>query len=379
MTINGYEIIGEWHICNCGKIAQATKDGKEYFLKKYQGVVAPINNGTLDAKTFELIQKQFDDFVARKRALNARLREASELAPCDEFINGVFYVEVTEKLEGVLSPADFMLLAPDLLSNDISAKILLMTLAGSLAKLHSKGIIHGDVTHSNVMILRNLSGAYVGQLVGFDYSFPVEDIPDEIPASPEYCSPELGKYMFLEDYSEENKRTITEKTDIFSLGLVFHFYLTGTFPEPVSLTEKLQQRKDKGREIYPFLVLNSGCELRVSPKIANRNYASLISDMISLNPDDRPTATEILMRLKGGVDKSSSEAVTPPPPIGSFAAPWPEHNIAFDINAIKAKGFVSSIQKTIRGINGYEFVRSNGITMFFRLEMIIIFKLATEI
>ena len=53
MIFHGYELISEWKNSQCGKTAMARRDGKTYFLKKYQTPVAPVNNGTLDAKTFE--------------------------------------------------------------------------------------------------------------------------------------------------------------------------------------------------------------------------------------------------------------------------------------------------------------------------------------
>ena len=63
MTIHGYEIVGDWENSTCGKIASATKGGKKYFLKKYQTPVAPMDSGTLNAKTFAHNKKLFEDFV----------------------------------------------------------------------------------------------------------------------------------------------------------------------------------------------------------------------------------------------------------------------------------------------------------------------------
>ena len=65
--------------------------------------------------------------------------------------------------------------------------------------------------------------------------------------------------------------------------------------------------------------------------------------------------------------------------IPSFAEPWPEHNIEFDTAVMISKGYVSSIRKTMNGINGYEFVRANGNRQFIRVEMVIIQKMARKI
>ena len=500
MTVHGYEIIGDWENSNCGMTALASKDGKKYFLKQYKTVVAPIDNGALDAKTIAHNQKLFDDFVDRRRTVNTRIRSIAGtggniIIPTEEFINGNQLVEASEFVEGVVSKDD----TPKILARLPleTKKLLMMTAAGALASVHAKGIIHCDLKLPNVLLVENSSGVYVAKLIDFDSSFPADNKPDEMVGTPDFYSPELGRYANSEDYSEENKKTVTEKTDIFSLGLIYHFYRPGKYPEAASLTEKLQKRKDKGKVIYPYVVLNNGCELVVSPDIKEAGYAALIKDMLNIDPEARPTALQVLMRLKapsappadssrGGSTASSVSArptasastasastasaaaptgfeeplaeynivlnedkiksagfvagknstffgtkgytlytasgtekfmkaemltllkyaskktagasrpttparattstpakaastVTAAPAATGFASPWSEHRIAFDETVIKSKGFVSSTQKTMNGVNGYEFVRSNGTCQFIRVEMILMMKMARKI
>lgn len=385
MTIHGYEIVGDWENSNCGKTAIALKAGKKYFLKKYQTVVAPINNGALDAKTIAHNQKLFDNFVERRKTVNTRIRTIAGaggniIIPTEEFIDGNQLVEASEFVDGVV-PKDDMIGVLDGLSVD-TKKLLMMTAAGALASVHAKGIIHSDLKLPNVLLVKNPRGTYVAKLIDFDSSYPTDNKPDEIVGTPDYYSPELGRYVNSEDYSEENKKTITAKTDIFSLGLIYHFYLTGDFPEAVSLTEKLQKRKDKGKVIYPYVVLNNGCELKISSAITEAKYASLIADMLSINPDDRPTASEVLLRLKapdtGMVsDTRRKEAIVISLPSG-FESPWREHNIELDVEKLKSIGFISSKNTTLSGVNGYNLYRSDGCEKFMNVTTLLLMGYAKK-
>lgn len=438
MTIHGYEIVGDWENSTCGKIATATKGGKKYFLKKYQTPVAPIDNGTLDAKTFAHNKKLFEDFVNLRKTVNTRIRPIAGpggniVIPCEEFIDGNQYVEVSEFVEGAIPKRELIGILASL-SLD-TKKLLMKTAAGALSSVHSKHIIHSDLKLENLLLVRNSAGNYVAKMLDFDSSYPDDNKPEEIIGTIDYYSPELGRYVDSEDEAEEMKKYITEKTDIFSLGLIYHFYFVGAFPEPVSLTEKLQKRKDKGKVIYPWVVLNSGCELQISPEITSVKYISLISDMLSIDPDDRPTALEVLKRLQAP-ETSDGEPILEEPfpehgivldkpaivaaqiaklektisgsqnkykilfktgkkqilskeemlsagyakvaaPTG-FAAPWEEHNIEFDIDKLKSRGFVSSENETRSGIKGYKLYRADAQSTFFKVDMLIAMKYAKK-
>ena len=438
MTIHGYELTSEWENSTCGKIAKAQKGGKRYFVKKYQTPVAPIDNGTLDAKTFAHNKKMFEEFVAVRKKVNTFVRSLAGpggniVVPVDEFVDGNHYVEVSEFIEGAI-PRDELIGVLSSLS--IDTKLLLMkTAAGALSSVHSKGIVHSDLKLENLLLVRNHAGNYVAKLLDFDSSFPVDMKPEEIIGTIDYYSPELGAYVDAEDDREEMEKHITEKTDIFSLGLIYHFYLAGAFPEATSLTEKLQKRKDKGKVIYPWIVLNSGCELEISPKIKSPKLVSLISDMLSIDYKDRPTASEVLKRLQGP-DSVTGEVILQEPwpehgivldkakitaadiailektiegsqnkykvmfkngkkqtftqdeliskgyakiaaPSG-FADPWAEHNIEFDLDILKKRGFVSCEQKVMSGIKGYSFYRADSTSTFFKVEMLIAMKYAKK-
>ena len=433
MTFHGYELISDWKNSQCGQTATAIKGGRKYFLKKYQTPVMPLNNGTLDAKTFQHNKELFTNFVKTRKGVNTTIRTIAGtggniVIPCDEFIEGNQYVEAAEFVEGAISDDETETVLASL-SVDVK-KLLMQTAAGALFSVHSKGIIHSDLKLKNVLLVRNKTGNYVAKLIDFDSSYFVDDKPEEIVGTIDYYSPELGAYADAEDDREELGKKVTEKSDIFSLGLIFHYYLAGCLPEPVSLTPKLEKRKAKGKVIYCWVVINSGCELALSPEIKSPKYTMLIKDMLSADPEKRPSASEVLKRLReaepvieepwpehglvldrdkmnaagaiglrktntGGVkgyevmysdgkkrNASREEIISmgytlAAVPTG-FCAPWPEHDITFDQEKLRSRGFIAGEQKEMSGIKGYQLYRADSNSTFFKIEMLLAMKYAVK-
>ncbi len=301
-TFHGYELVSEWSANAFTKTTYGKKDGKLFYIKQYQTPVIPLNNGSLDERTFNKNKQFFEQFVSFRMRLNTALRAVvgvggGIIIPVEEFVEGNHYVEVLECLEGVVSVDELEWTLENL---DFSAKRLLMlTAAGALSKVHDLGIIHGDLTMENVLLIKNtFSGICVANLIGLENAYFTDDIPEETVGDIRYFSPELAAYLDEEDDKKSLKSTLTPKLDIFSLGIIFHRYLTGEFPQTVSLPERLQRRKDLGKPVYCWSSLLSGGQLQVSDKIPNF-YRQLITAMLEKDPTKRPTATEVVQCLKG--------------------------------------------------------------------------------
>ena len=383
--INGYDIPGEWKNSTCGKIAFAERSGKKYFIKRYQTPVEPVDNGALDARTIAANKEKFDKHVALRRKVNVTLRTVAGaggniVAPVDEFVYDHHYQK----------------------------KLVLLTAAGALVSMHKLGMIHSDLKIKNILLARSRSGSLVTKVIDFDNSYFEGELPDEVVGDINYYSPELGEYSSLEDDERDGSHSLTPKSDIFSLGIIFHQYLTGEFPQAVSLTERLQKRKDKGKAVYVWTILNSGCELKISSKITDATQATLIADMLKKDPTERPSALEVWQRLKGAVarpsasggsasshsDRPSSTSTstsrpspaprpTPAPrpalPTEVYLdEPWPEDAIVFDKDKIKASGYASVKRATQSGANGYRFALSDGRSLFMNKKSVLSRKYATE-
>ena len=436
MNVHGYELVGEWKNSSCGKIVKATRGGKTFFLKRYQTPVKPVMNGALDAKTFENNSKLFDKYVANRKRINTTLRAIAGaggniIIPCEEFVDDNHYMEASEFVEGVVGEEEIEGVLTSL-SNDVK-KLLMLTAAGALSSVHSKGIVHSDLKLTNVLLVRNSSGNYVAKLIDFDSSYFLDDKPaEDIIGDINFYSPELGTYSDAEDEREELSKTLTEKSDIFSLGLIFHFYLAGALPQAKNLSERLQKRKEKGKAIYCWTVLNNDCELAMSDRITSLKYLTLIQDMLNKEPEKRPTAAQVLQRLKAPDEDGIIEEPWPEHRImldatkvkesgyvilkkiivagtkkyelvskdgkkteyssdelqtkgfaksareEKFAEPWAEHDIVFDESRMRSRGFVASEQKTMSGIKGYDLFRADSSSMFFNVDKLLAMKYATK-
>lgn len=409
--INGYDITGEWKNSTCGKIALAERSGKKYFIKRYQTPVEPIDNGALDARTIAANKEKFDKHVALRRKVNVTLRTVAGaggniVAPVDEFVYDHHYYEVSEFIEGVVPEKDIESTIAGLSADQ--KKLVLLTAAGALVSMHKLGMIHSDLKIKNILLARSRSGSLVTKVIDFDNSYFEGELPDEVVGDINYYSPELGEYSSLEDDERDGSHSLTPKSDIFSLGIIFHQYLTGEFPQAVSLTERLQKRKDKGKAVYVWTILNSGCELKISSKIKDATQAALIADMLKKDPTERPSALEVWQRLKGAVarpsasggsasshsDRPSSTSTstsrpspaprpTPAPrpvlPTEVYLdEPWPEDAIVFDKDKIKASGYASVKRSTQSGANGYRFALSDGRSLFMNKKSVLSRKYATE-
>jgi hypothetical protein len=166
----------------------------------------------------------------------------------------------------------------------------------------------------------------------------------------------------------------------------------------------------------------------VSDRITDMKYRALIYDMLSPNPEDRPTATDILERLKGedpdtlsleetwredrivlaedkfaaagirGLKKITHEGMNCYAlrmPDGSrelvdaddllkrglatplveeiFDEPWEGHNVVMLVDVIKAKGYVACRRAEVGGQKRYTLFRSSGKSTTFTMENLINF------
>ena len=128
---------------------------------------------------------------------------------------------VTELLEGnSLS---------DILHNDKKFSIdetieIIIQLAKVLSYVHNKGIIHRDIKPANIVLMKN-NGKNTTKLLDFGLSLVMElskmKDKEKIIGTFGYMSPEATGIM---------KKPIDERSDLYSLGIVFYQLLTGELP-----------------------------------------------------------------------------------------------------------------------------------------------------
>ena len=429
MELHGYILTGSWNPGQRGQTISAKKGGKKFFIKKYTNFVLPTKDGTYDATTIRKKKEAFDAFSKLRMRIVDTLRRISVgggniIVPCEYFVEGNHYYEVTEFVDGAIRDEDLEAVLSTISAD--SKKMTMLTAAGALSSIHSVGVIHGDLKLPNILVVKNGAGSFVAKIIDFDSSYFVDD-RRYIGGDDVYCSPELGDYIATEDEEEQEElaKKLTPKTDIFSLGVVFHFYLTGKLPQPKTLSPGMQRTKERkeraGKKavFYPWDILKNGCELKLDDSITSLSLRALLLDMMDKDPEKRPTAAEVLDRLKSGeptietpwpehnlmLDRArmTADGIAglakrligsekkyeilsiegrktvlnrdeiiakgyAKPIVSGYPEPWPEHDIVFVEEKLAELDFVAGERKTQGGVNGYQMYRSDGWSRFFNVS-----------
>ncbi|MBR2093448.1 MAG: hypothetical protein IJ904_05340, partial [Candidatus Methanomethylophilaceae archaeon] len=147
--------------------------------------------------------------------------------------------------------------------------------------LAENNVVHGDIKHSNVFVVKASRG-YEPRFIDFDDSYfsgePPE--PESTIGSPEFYSPELGKYIMSDD--PDLKGTVQCKSDVFASAIMFHDYYTG---------KRMLQRHGK----YPFLIDSSKDMIMAIP---SGQLKELIKSMMEVETSRRADASTVLETMK---------------------------------------------------------------------------------
>lgn len=441
MNVRGYEF-EKWILCNQGKRAEATKGGRRYQLKQYD-TVKPVKGEAMDDRTYEKNLEKFNSFVKYRQRINETLRTCMSedgngniVAPIEEFIDDNHYVEVTDFIEGVVDMDELMAGFVTTLSAPVR-DLMLQTMVAALLQVHEAGIIHTDLKLPNILVVDlEESENYVIKLIDFDASTFMNDFSRGIGGTENYMAPEQALFFDTEtpDERAELIPLLTDRLDIFCTGLIFHYLLSGgEYPEGTELTEDLIAYREMGNFLYASTILLNGGKIKVSDRITENKYRDLIYDMLSCNPEDRPSAAEVLERLKSegdedelsleetwrddriildeekfkaahirGLKKMTQEGVhcyalrladgsremvdaadllarglARPMVEEIFDEPWEGHKIEILVDVIKAKGYVACRQFTLpNGVKCYQLFRSSGKASTVTMENLVNFKYA---
>ncbi|TQE11671.1 hypothetical protein C1H46_002707 [Malus baccata] len=153
-----------------------------------------------------------------------------------------------------------------------------------LAHIHGQGIIHRDLTPSNIFFdARN--DIKIGDF-GLAKFFKLEQLDQEPSFPPDTAgvsldgTGQIGTYFYTAPEIEQGWPKIDEKADMYSLGVVF-FELWHPFGTAMERHHVLSDLKHKG-ELPPAWVAEFP------------EQASLLRRLMSPSPSDRPSATELL-------------------------------------------------------------------------------------
>ncbi|GGN73316.1 hypothetical protein GCM10011579_051350 [Streptomyces albiflavescens] len=284
-VIAGYRVISEPTNANGGKCiwAFAEKDGKQFFLKRFLEPKRPREGSTASAASRRIRLEVCQEFEDRHRGIMKRLRPDARgggnlVLATDFFHEGSTYYKVTERID------TSSLEKPQTLEPRQKA-VLLKTLANSLHLLHDIDVVHGDLKPLNVLVQKRGGAAFhTAKLIDFDDSYLSGRPPgrQDIAGDSLYGAPEWRRYV-QEDEAVQAEH-LTTAVDVFALGLMTHYYLTGAIPG------------HDDRYGSPADAVNAGEALTLDMRLSD-SMEGLIRAMTAQEPRKRPRIATYLKAL----------------------------------------------------------------------------------
>lgn len=262
-TIRGYKVvdlINNGGFCNAFKVS---KGGKQYFLKEYSDPTE--------------LSKDFKAFVENQKTILATLLKLSDATEkiVEHFVEAGHYYQVKELLCGK-NMDDWMEVNTDV-SDRFKAAIQLTKI---IREIHSAGIVHQDLKPGQVMVVSESPLKLV--LTDFDWSVPNGRMVRKV-GTP--------WYGYVDDKP-------SEKSDIFTLGIIICALLTGATPY------QLRHEELFDADLWPRWVSGRNYDepIELNPDDVSRKVNKVLVACLSPVPSERPTLDEILDVLENPKD-----------------------------------------------------------------------------
>lgn len=165
-----------------------------------------------------------------------------------------------------------------------------------LNHLHVNGFIHRDLKPSNCLLHHSGQGLRV--LVSDFGEVQIENMVRKSTGATgtvSYCAPEVLR----RDPSTGALGNFTTKSDIFSLGMILYFLCFARLP--YSNADHLNEENEDVNLLREEIVSWTGLheERKLRPDLPEQLY-TFLRRLLSLNPDERPSAEDILLGIKTG-------------------------------------------------------------------------------
>lgn len=293
-NINGYRIVSEPTNDRSGTAlwAFAKKSGKDYFIKQFLSPKKP--NKKLSELENKRREKQCQEFSEQKTRISKLLASTSHphvLRPI-YFSDSSSYYVVTRKLNEISNVLEIFS------DHSPAEKLkLLYNISSGVMQLHEKQIVHGDLKPDNIVFevdFDDTKKRLKPTVIDLDSSFIEREPPvtDEgIVGDQVYMSPESylynAKVVAEEGLDAEDLEAITCKSDIFSLGVVFHYFLSGG----------KKMLFDSEHNYVSQAVIDGNRAKLLLPSAYSRNVHDLIMSMLSERYSERPDIFQVMNTL----------------------------------------------------------------------------------
>jgi len=301
-TINGYAIIGELKNDNSGyaKWGFANNGYNEVFIKQFLSPVYPVGKSMFSEETYRRKVDICAAFERRKRCFYNQLNQCltGNIVTVQDFFRfgGKYYI-VTEKVNAKAKmPSEIAALGIN--QRLMIAKVILHC----VSSLHAHGIVHNDLKPDNILIKETATGSYTAKVIDFDSGFQTScppNIGDELQGDMVYFAPESFLLVSEDEDFLASKAVLTEKTDIFALGIILHQFFCGKIPII-----------DGAKYNYVFEAVLDGAIPETCGDVPDFVRA-IIARMIDIDPGKRPSAAKALMWLTNKSNEASCGRESP--------------------------------------------------------------------
>ncbi|MEM4325844.1 MAG: protein kinase [Candidatus Pacearchaeota archaeon] len=163
-----------------------------------------------------LYDKELVDRFHREAQICSALNHYNIIKVYDEGIeNGIHYMEM-ELLEGCDLHRKIKNEGPLTISEFYN---IFIPVADALSYIHNKGLIHRDIKSSNIFITKERRTVLMDFGIAFSNNYSQLTMPGFLIGTPEFMSPE-----------QADGKEIDLTSDIYSLGVVMYYSLTGRLP-----------------------------------------------------------------------------------------------------------------------------------------------------
>ncbi|KAH8700239.1 kinase-like domain-containing protein [Talaromyces proteolyticus] len=174
--------------------------------------------------------------------------------------------------------------------------------------LHANGYIHRDLKPSNCLL--HDSGHEVRVLVSdfgeVQYEQSVRNSTGTT-GTVSYCAPEV----LQQEYPDGPFGNFTFKSDVFSMGMILHFLCFAQLPyRSADIIEEKEDIDELRAEITQWGGFDESLK-KLRPDFPDKLYL-ILERLLSVNPDRRPTADEVLISIQAGVTSNESRRYTQP-------------------------------------------------------------------
>ncbi|KAL1964601.1 hypothetical protein VTN77DRAFT_6775 [Rasamsonia byssochlamydoides] len=185
-------------------------------------------------------------------------------------------------------------------------------ITSGLRFLHANGYIHRDLKPSNCLL--HETGRELRVLVsdfGEVQSENAVRTSTGTTGTVSYCAPEVLRRA----YPNGPLGNFTFKSDVFSLGMILHFLCFAQLPyRHADIVEEKEDLDQLRAEISEWKGFDDTLK-KLRPDLPEKLY-TILERLLSVDPDRRPTADEVLNSIQAGVNGNESRRFTRPSSAG---------------------------------------------------------------